>query len=344
MITDRNVSGVTFLMDKLENKVHLRRKRDRKMAGNKRWVGILFVLIGAIFWGIAGTVSQKLFDDGIDVGWLVAVRLIISGFLMLFIVFLSKKRRHFLFLPWKNGKDMISLLIFSYFGMVAVQYTFMVSIDYGNAAVATLMQYQAPIFVILFYVLRKLASLTVRDVIAVILSLAGSFFVLTNGSISELTVPFPSVAWGLISGVALAFYTIFASHLIRKWGSLVVIGWSMLIGGLSVAFFNPIRDADTSSWTGETVWMLIFVVIFGTFIAFYFFVESLQYLQPSETTLLGTVEPLAAVVTMIIWLRTPYGIWQMFGTALIIGMIIFLALFQEKKVVFIRQKPPRKRA
>lgn len=302
------------------------------MAKNARWLGIILVLIGAIFWGIAATVSQRLFDEGITVGWLVAVRLISSGLLMLIIVLLSKKR-HLVFLPWKNGKDAISLLIFSYLGMVAVQYTFMISIDHGNAAVATLMQYQAPIFVILYYILRKVAQLTMRDVIAVTLSLAGTFFVLTNGSFSELVVPLPSVVWGLISGVALAFYTIYASLLIRKWGSLVVIGWSMMIGGLSVAFFHPIRDVDTSAWTSSTVIMLIFVVFFGTFVAFYFFVESLQYLQPSETTLLGTVEPLAAVLTTILWLQIPYGTYQIIGTVLIIGMIVFLSLFQEKKTV-----------
>lgn len=302
------------------------------MAKNARWLGIILVLIGAIFWGIAATVSQRLFDEGITVGWLVAVRLISSGLLMLIIVLLSKKR-HLVFLPWKNGKDAISLLIFSYLGMVAVQYTFMISIDHGNAAVATLMQYQAPIFVILYYILRKVAQLTMRDVIAVTLSLAGTFFVLTNGSFSELVVPLPSVVWGLISGVALAFYTIYASLLIRKWGSLVVIGWSMMIGGLSVAFFHPIRDVDTSTWTSSTVIMLIFVVFFGTFVAFYFFVESLQYLQPSETTLLGTVEPLAAVLTTILWLQIPYGTYQIIGTVLIIGMIVFLSLFQEKKTV-----------
>lgn len=302
------------------------------MAKNARWLGIILVLIGAIFWGIAATVSQRLFDEGITVGWLVAVRLISSGLFMLIIVLLSKKR-HLVFLPWKNGKDAISLLIFSYLGMVAVQYTFMISIDHGNAAVATLMQYQAPIFVILYYILRKVAQLTMRDVIAVTLSLAGTFFVLTNGSFSELVVPLPSVVWGLISGVALAFYTIYASLLIRKWGSLVVIGWSMMVGGLSVAFFHPIRDVDTSAWTSSTVIMLIFVVFFGTFVAFYFFVESLQYLQPSETTLLGTVEPLAAVLTTILWLQIPYGTYQIIGTILIIGMIVFLSLFQEKKTV-----------
>ena len=55
--------------------------------------------------------------------------------------------------------------------------------------------------------------------------------------------------------------------------------------------------------------------------------------KPSETTLLGTVEPLAAVLTTILWLQIPYGTYQIIGTVLIIGMIVFLSLFQEKKTV-----------
>ena len=59
----------------------------------KRRKGIFLVLIGAICWGVGGTVSQKLFQQyGIDVNWLVTVRLLISGGLLLFVHYRRKKR------------------------------------------------------------------------------------------------------------------------------------------------------------------------------------------------------------------------------------------------------------
>lgn len=54
--------------------------------------GLLLVIMGAIFWGVGGTVAQKLFHQSkIDVNWLVTTRLLIAGFLLLRIQFFWKK-------------------------------------------------------------------------------------------------------------------------------------------------------------------------------------------------------------------------------------------------------------
>ena len=47
---------------------------------------------------------------------------------------------------------------------------------------------------------------------------------------------------------------------------------------------------------GATLWGLG-----GTAFAFYLFIDSLKYLSPKETTLLGTIEPVIAVVTSALW-------------------------------------------
>lgn len=61
----------------------------------KRWIGYLLVIIGASFWGVGGTVSQWLFQHAhLDVGWFVAVRLIISGVLLIAIAFLHKAPKY----------------------------------------------------------------------------------------------------------------------------------------------------------------------------------------------------------------------------------------------------------
>ncbi|MGV2787776.1 EamA family transporter, partial [Clostridium perfringens] len=71
---------------------------------------------------------------------------------------------------------------------------------------------------------------------------------------------------------------------------------------------------------------LVFVIVFGTMIAFWFYIESLQSLSPKETSLLGSLAPLAAVLTTVFWLKEPFGVFQWVGTACIIGMILLLAL------------------
>lgn len=168
--------------------------------------------------------------------------------------------------------------------------------------------------------------LTRQDLTMVSLALVGSFFLLTNGSISQLSVPAPAVVWGILSGVALAFYTLYAVPLLKQYDSLVIVGWAMIIGGAALSFIHPPWQMDFTGITAKAYLYLGFVIIFGTMIAFRFYIESLKSLLPKETSLLGSLEPLAAVLTTVFWLKEPFGFFQWMGTACIIGMIVLLAL------------------
>jgi len=288
--------------------------------------GIVLVLTGAVFWGIGGTVSKKLFDlYEIDVNWLVTTRLLLAGFLLLSIQFFTKDRSQVLDV-WKKKRIAVQLLIFGILGMLAVQYTYMASIQHGNAAVATLLQYLAPVMIIIYSIFRKHMVLTQNDFLTVSLALVGCFFLLTNGSVSQLSVPTPAIVWGVLSGVALAFYTLYAVPLLKQYDSLVIVGWAMIIGGLALSFIHPPWQIDLKLLPVEAYLYLVFVIIFGTMIAFWFYIESLQSLVPKESSLLGSIEPLAAVFTTVFWLKEPFGLFQWVGTVFILIMIVALAL------------------
>lgn len=294
--------------------------------------GIFLVMTGAVFWGIGGTVAKKLFEQyTIDVDWLVTTRLLIAGVLLLAVQYFVKDRSQILGV-WKNKSHAIRLIIFGLVGMLAVQYTYMASIKHGNAAIATLLQYLAPVMIIVFLILRKQTVLTRKDTITVLLALIGCFFLLTNGSISQLSVPTLAVVWGVLSGIALAFYTLYAIPLLKQYDSLVIVGWAMIIGGFALSFIHPPWQIDIQSFTLETYLYLVFVIIFGTMIAFWFYIESLQSLLPKESSLLGSIEPLAAVLTTVFWLKEPFGVFQWFGTTCILLMILLLALNKGKSL------------
>lgn len=292
--------------------------------------GILLVMTGAIFWGIGGTVAQKLFQQyGVEVDWLVTTRLLIAGVLLLTVQFVRNDRAQILGV-WKNRKAATQLIIFGLLGMLAVQYTYMASIKYGNAAVATLLQYLAPVMIIIYSILRRQSTLTRGDVLTVSLALIGCFFLLTNGSFSQFSVPAPAIVWGVLSGVALAFYTLYAIPLLRQFDSLVIVGWAMIIGGFTLSFIHPPWQIDLNRFTNEAYLYLLFVIIFGTMIAFWLYIESLQSLAPKESSLLGSIEPLAAVLTTVFWLKEPFGMSQWIGSLCILIMIIFLAINKKK--------------
>lgn len=293
-----------------------------------RGKGFIFIILGAIFWGIGGTVAKKLFQYGIDMGSLVTVRLLIAGILLLAVQCCKKGSRN-IFEIWTDKKLSLQLILFGLVGMLGVQYTYMASIDRGNAAVATLLQYLAPVMIIVFLLIRGKSAPTKKDIFTASLSLIGCFFLLTNGSLTQLSVPYDAVVWGVLSGAALAFYTLYAVRFLKKYDSLVIVGWAMIIGGVAISIIHPPWDLMITNLPIEAYLYLIFVIIFGTMLAFWFYIESLNSLSPKESSLMGSLEPVAAVLTTVFWLKDPFGGFQWIGTSCIIIMIIFLAVHRD---------------
>ncbi|QUW23608.1 EamA family transporter [Sporosarcina sp. Marseille-Q4063] len=297
---------------------------------NNRYVGIIFVILGASFWGIGGTAAGYLFEmANINVNWYVSTRLIISGLLLLGVQVMLTGRKK-VFTIWKDSKKRIPLIIFSLFGMLLVQYSYMASIEAGNAAVATLLQYLAPVYIILWLIFRGLQRLQVLDIIAIFLTVLGTLLLLTNGSFNGLSVSGIAIVWGIISGISLTFYTLYARNLLGFYSSVTVVGWAMLIAGVCMNIVHPVWRVETHDWSLSTFIVLGFTIIFGTTLAFWMFIKSLEYLEAKETTLLGTVEPLTAVVSSVIWLNLPFGTWQVVGMILILVLVVCLSLTKKE--------------
>ncbi|MEX6082046.1 DMT family transporter [Staphylococcus saprophyticus] len=301
------------------------------MKQQSRFLGIILAILGASFWGLGGTVSDYLFkQQNIDINWYVTARLLISGFLLL-TIFKILNPRQSIFIVFRNVTNTIQLLIFSTLGMLLVQYAYMASINYGNAAIATLLQYIAPVYIILWFIILKKETFKLFDVIAILLTLTGTFLLLTNGSLDSLMVSSSSMIWGIISGLSLAFYTIYASNLLSKFPAILVVGWAMLISGILMNFKAPIWQFTISQIDISVILYLAFGIILGTAMPFFFFIKSLNYLSAKETTLFGTIEPVMAIVVSALWLKVVFLPFQLLGIVLIIILILALSLKKDKE-------------
>jgi drug/metabolite transporter (DMT)-like permease len=290
--------------------------------------GMVLVLIGASMWGISGTVAQYLFQErGFSPEWLVVTRLLISGIILLALAQQSKDTRS-IWGVWKNKKDIVSLLLFSIFGMLAVQYTFFSAIKESNAATATVLQYLAPVMIACYFAIRSKRLPTSNEMFAVILALVGTFLLVTQGNLNSLSITRIALFWGLASAVALAFYTVQPLRLLDKWGSIIVMGWGMLIGGVSFSFIHPPWNF-VGQWSLNSFFAVAFIVVFGTLIAFYCYLESLRFITATETSLLACIEPLSAAVLAVVWLHVSFGLAEWLGTLCIILTIVILSVMKK---------------
>lgn len=66
------------------------------MMDPNRLKGIIMVVIGACLWGLSGTAAQQLFQyDNISTEWLVTIRLLISGIILLIIASFGASKKKY---------------------------------------------------------------------------------------------------------------------------------------------------------------------------------------------------------------------------------------------------------
>lgn len=167
--------------------------------------GTLLTLAGGTMWGFSGTCGQFLLQTkGLTSNWLVPVRLLSAGALLLFICWLKDGRK--VFDVWK--RDAASILVFGIFGMSMCQYTYFTAIGASNAGTATVLQYIGPVLILIYLSLRNKKLPRPSEFLAITLAVAGTFLLATHGKPGNMVLSGEALAWGLLSALALAVYTV----------------------------------------------------------------------------------------------------------------------------------------
>lgn len=283
-----------------------------------------------MFWGATGPMMEWLLQKTtMTAEFMLAVRLTIAGILILGIAAMQKKS---VFSIWKNRNHSVQLLIFSLIGMVGLQFTFVKSIEVSNAIIATLLQFLAPIFIVIYTSVIGKVLPPRSQLIGIFGTLVGLFLLLTNGSVSGLLVSNEALVWGLLLGFTYAFYTLYPARLMAEVGVIIIIGWGMIIGGLIFSVTGQLWRTEQWLLLLDPVIVVIIIAtgILGSF-AYILFLTSLKYISPVETSILSSIEPLTAMAISVVWLGATLYNWQYVGILLMLVFVAYLSIAGSKK-------------
>jgi len=290
---------------------------------NNHTKGVLMALSAAILWGVSGTCGQFLFQQrAVSVEWLMAVRMLGAGSLLLIVAVLQKDAH--VWTIWHDRRDRWRLLIFGVVGMLTVQYTYFAAIKHSNAATATILQFSAPVLIAIYLALRYGTRLSIAGYFAISLAIFGTFLLVTHGDIGSLNISPLAFALGIASAVSLALYTLMPGQLLAKYSAVTVIGWGLFVGGITISMVKPPWEVD-GIWDGYTYANSVFVVIFGTLIPFYTYLKAVQLIGGQTASLLTSAEPLSATLIAVLWLDVSFQMMDWLGASLIIVTVFLLS-------------------
>ncbi|WEV61027.1 DMT family transporter [Streptococcaceae bacterium ESL0729] len=295
---------------------------------NKKWLGLLLVISGAILWGTSGPVAEYMFaSQDVSPLWIVCVRLMVAGVLLLASYKVINKGS--ILSIWSDRHFRKELLLFSFLGMMPMQLLYFLAIKFSNASTATVLQFTSPVFIILYLAMKNHKLPGRFAIFSVALAMLGTFLLATGGNINNLSLSLVGLLLGLSCGLVNALYTLLPVRLLKHYDAKLVCGWAMLIGSLPLTPALVLAHPQTinSSFMME----LGYVVIVGTMLAHLFYVTSLSYLSPYVTNVLGSFEPVTATLLSLIFLNLRLNLPQALGIILILLMAGLQSLPQKYK-------------
>lgn len=204
--------------------------------------------------------------------------------------------------------------------------TFVIANKLTTAANAIVLQYTAPVFILILSAVFLKMKLKGRDIGVVVITVIGIalffFDQLSPGSIAGNIL-------AIIGGVFLAIMFISVGQVadddsIRMSGILLAHVFTSVIG-ISSLFFVPFQPTSIE---------ILYVVILGIFqlgIPYVLFSLASKYCPPLACSLIGTLEPLLNPVWVFLFYGEAPGVWALFGAVIVIAAISIWLVVESKK-------------
>ena len=217
-------------------------------------------------------------------------------------------------------------VIFSYgiFGLLPVQFCYFMVVQYGNASIATILQFVGPFFIIAYQALFRHIPPRRIEVICALIAFLGVLTIATHGHFNQLAVTPMILFWGLLSAVGVATNTLIPQNMLRtnRVPSLVITGWGLLFSGIVLLAIHPAQPHIPNM---PVIWICwLGVLIIGTLIPFQLANNALKYIDATTFSLMDAFEPLSATIGSVLIFNLHMTGADVIGSILVIVAVLAL--------------------
>ena len=259
------------------------------MVQQKKKGGIAMVLTGASLWGLIGLFNRTLMAAGLTPESIVLVRNL-GGLILLGLVLGLWKREVFSIaprhLPYFFGTGIVSVLLFTWCYFSCQQEC--------SLAVAAILLYTSPAFVVLLSVFLWRDKLTGRKLLALGLTFFGCVCV-TGVYTGGMTITPRGFLLGLGAGFFYALYSIFGRYALAHYEPYTVTFYTFAFAGVgSLIFLRPEQMAVLGSVPMALTALGLAVVC--TVLPYLFYTAGLARMDSGKAAILASVEPVVAAL------------------------------------------------
>jgi DME family drug/metabolite transporter len=297
--------------------------------------GYLFIASAALLWGIAAALGRAVFTGKLPLG--------ASALRPIDPLILSQTRTTFSFLAlvpflvvfqgWQRIKlpirDMVQCLVLGTLGVAVSNYFYYVAIQRTNVATAIIVQYTAPVWVLLYVVARRQQPLSLQKVTAVALAVTGIALVIDIvGAISGAGFHLDryGIVAALLASFSFAFYNVAGHRILARHDRWRVLVWTLAGAAAFWLIINPPWKVAAAHYAAAQ-WLFLFLFsMISVLGAFSLYFLGLQYLEPTRAIVASCLEPVFSILLAALLLGEVLRPIQVLGIVLVLVAILIVQL------------------
>jgi len=293
--------------------------------------GYLYIATATFLWGLAASLGRAAFTGRLP--GIQALRPIDP-------LILSQSRTTFSFLVllpvlalyggWRRlrlpARDLAQTFLVGVLGVAASNYFYYLAIQKTNVATAIILQYTAPIWVLLYMVARRLQKPTLQRVAAVGLAVAGIAMVIGVIGPGTLRLDPVGVTAALLAAFSFAFYNIGGHGILARYDRWTVLLYTTFSASLFWIVVNPPWKIAAAHYSGGQWLFLLVFSLLSVLAPFSFYFAGLQHLEPTRAVVASCLEPVFSIVIAAVVLGEVMGPMQMAGIVLVLAAIVVVQI------------------
>jgi drug/metabolite transporter (DMT)-like permease len=283
--------------------------------------GYFFVLLGATFLGSIGVLGRLIYQYEADPIKVVTYRAIIAAILLI--------GTTALFSPEKLKLKSKDLPFFAIYGFLSVTVTFILffyAIKYTTVAMATILVYTFPVWVLLLSLFFLNEKLDKGKLLALFLTFFGCILLVQIYNPISLKFNLKGILYSLFCALGAASYTIFGKKATFSYDSRTVVSYALGFGALFLLFIKGPPTLLNPDYP-KTAWLWIFALaIIPTILGYSFYTQGLKYLEASRAAIVATWEVVVASFLAFLIFGEKLTLVQILG-----AVLTFCGIFIIKK-------------
>jgi drug/metabolite transporter (DMT)-like permease len=292
--------------------------------------GLLLATAGAIAFSGKAIIVKLSYLHGVDAVTVIMYRMLFA--LPFFIAMgLWAERQAIARENPLTRRDVIDIVGLGFVGYYLSSYLDFLGLQYITASLERLILYLNPTLVVLLgWAIYKKPIHPMR-MLAMAISYSGALLVFSH----ELSFAGANVTLGsslvLGSAVSYAVYLLYSGQLVKRIGSLRLVGWATSVACVCcIAQFVVLRPLSAADVPVEVLWLGVLNALACTVAPVLMVMMAIERIGAALTAQTGMIGPMSTIALGVLLLDEPLNIWIGVGTVLVVSGVFIVSKYGAK--------------